>query len=356
MTATSERNIDPADGTSSDWARLSIFGRTPGIRWWAATLLALGITAATTVVDMLIWSEPGKPGAIFTAGYVVGCLLAVTLVRRGSLFGPMVQPPLILALVLPSTVYLMGSGIQSGASGTQIALAVASPLINAFPTMAATTGLVLAIGLLRILVIQRAPSKKRSSSQPDSDATTAVRADAADARESKSRPKRKESAGPGSPKKSSRERPGRPGAQRGSDERKSRSGGDREGKPSKSERAGAAAERGESRRPGRGGRPRPAGDAERGAPDKEARPRGAGSPGRNDGGKDPANSGEGRGAARRPGKTPPPDRKPKKPEREAPPGRGGQRQAPPPGRPKPPQRPAQGDPPPGRPKRPPRKD
>ena len=73
--------------------------------------------------------------------------------RRRNLFGPVVAPPLLLALAVPAIV-LMGDG----ASGTDTLLIIAAPLVNSFPTMAVTTGVVLALGLSR-LIVQREPTQ-----------------------------------------------------------------------------------------------------------------------------------------------------------------------------------------------------
>jgi len=70
----------------------------------------------------------------------------------------MVQPPLILALAVPGVV-MMGGG-ATGAGLTAKALAVGTPLINGFPTMAITTGVTVTIGCVRLLR-QRPPASSR---------------------------------------------------------------------------------------------------------------------------------------------------------------------------------------------------
>ena len=94
--------------------------------------------------------------SVFQVLYGAGCVLAMTWVRRRNLFAPLVQPPLLLAVAVPAIV-LMGDG---GTGGGSALLSVGAPLINSFPTMAITSGVVLALGVLR-LVVQREPRAPR---------------------------------------------------------------------------------------------------------------------------------------------------------------------------------------------------
>ena len=126
-----------------------------GVPWWAAVLCALGLTAVGVFADI---ERLNRLGIVFQACYFVGCLLAVVLVQRKGLFGPMAQPPLILAVAVPGVVLAAGA-LPTGGGMMATALAVGTPLINGFPTMAITTGLVLAIGAVR-LVTQRRPSAR----------------------------------------------------------------------------------------------------------------------------------------------------------------------------------------------------
>ncbi len=129
----------------------SLLASVLGIPPVAAVGLAFGFTALGVFVDL---QRIGTVGAVFQALYVTGCLLAVTWVRRRNLFSPLVQPPLLLAVAVPA-IALLGDGSTAGAPG-QTLLVVAAPLVNSFPTMAATTGVVLALGVFR-LVVQREP-------------------------------------------------------------------------------------------------------------------------------------------------------------------------------------------------------
>ena len=154
MTTTQARSA-PRGGR---WDECSLLSDRPGAPWWAAVLSALGLTAVGVFADI---ERLNRLGIVFQACYFVGCLLAVAMVQRKGLFGPMVQPPLILAIAVPGVVLAAGS-LPSGGGMMATALAVGTPLINGFPTMAITTGLVLAIGAFR-LVNQRRPSARRTT-------------------------------------------------------------------------------------------------------------------------------------------------------------------------------------------------
>lgn len=125
-------------------------------------LCALGLTAVGVFADI---QRLNRLGILFQACYFLGCLLAVVMVQRKGLFGPMVQPPLILAVAVPGVVLAAGS-LPTGGGVMASALAIGTPLINGFPTMAITTGLVVAIGAFR-LITQRRPSVRRPTRKPE---------------------------------------------------------------------------------------------------------------------------------------------------------------------------------------------
>lgn len=114
----------------------------------AAIALGAGGTVLGVLIDIL---RIGTVGGVFTAFYFMGCVLAVAWVRRRNLFGPMVQPPLLLAVAVPAVV-LLAAPPRPGSGITEQLIAVGAPLVNAFPTMATTTAVVLAGGALRILL------------------------------------------------------------------------------------------------------------------------------------------------------------------------------------------------------------
>jgi hypothetical protein len=127
-----------------------------GIPPLAAVGLAFGLTALGVFADL---QRIGTVGAVFQALYFSGCVLAMAWVRRRNLFAPMVAPPLLLAVAVPAIV-LLGDDSGAGAGAGETLLTVAAPLVNSFPTMALTSGVVLALGLTRFL-LQREPRDGR---------------------------------------------------------------------------------------------------------------------------------------------------------------------------------------------------
>jgi hypothetical protein len=115
---------------------------------------AVGIAVALTAIGVLVdLTRIGNLGTVFTICHISGCVLAVVWVRRNGLFGPMVQPPLLVAATVPVVVLLSGSP-RPGQGVAEQLLVIGAPLVNAFPVMAWATGTVLVLGLLRI-VLQR---------------------------------------------------------------------------------------------------------------------------------------------------------------------------------------------------------
>jgi hypothetical protein len=125
-------------------------------------LFAVGGAAALTVLGVFLdLLRTGRLGTVFTVCYVGGCVLAVAWVRRRSLFGPMVQPPLLPAAAVPLVVLLAGSPRPDTGASERL-LTIGAPLVNSFPTMAWTTAAAVALGTARLLVqrtsAQRAPA------------------------------------------------------------------------------------------------------------------------------------------------------------------------------------------------------
>ncbi|HKR52190.1 MAG TPA: DUF6542 domain-containing protein [Pseudonocardiaceae bacterium] len=129
------------------WDECSLLPGRVGLPWWGAVGCALGLTAVGVFVDI---ERLNRLGIVFQACYFLGCLLAVVVVQRKALFGPMVQPPLILAVAVPGVVLAAGS-LPTGGGTVAAALTVGTPLINGFPTMAITTAVTLAIGTFRLI-------------------------------------------------------------------------------------------------------------------------------------------------------------------------------------------------------------
>ncbi|MEV6603716.1 DUF6542 domain-containing protein [Kutzneria sp. NPDC051319] len=131
-----------------------------GLPWWAAILLPLATTAAGAYVDLTVNHGLGLP---FQAAYAGGCLLSVLLVRRRNLFGPMVQPPLILLFAASPMALLLNGG--NGSLGSQLgsqfvnqALTFGMPLVNNFVLQAGVTIATVVIGLIRLIITRRRPA------------------------------------------------------------------------------------------------------------------------------------------------------------------------------------------------------
>jgi len=144
VTATRDRRSDPEVDAGPAWDDRPIIGQFRGLPWWAAVLVAFGLTAIAAFVDM---KRQDTLGIIYQCAYISGCVGAVCLVRRRSLFGPMVQPPLVFAITAVGAVALLSE--KSSGGGVKLLVSVALPLTSNFPTMGITTGVVVLIGLFR---------------------------------------------------------------------------------------------------------------------------------------------------------------------------------------------------------------
>lgn len=165
MTATRDRHSDLDDDRAEPaWDERPVLGRSRGLPWWGAVLLAVGLAVVGAVVDM---QARDTLGTVYQVAYVVGCVAAVCLVRRRNLFGPVVQPPLVFALVSIAANVVLGAGASDGLKG--LLFSVALPLTSNFPTMAITTGVVLAIGAARFF-LQRDPDAAKRPRGDDEDA------------------------------------------------------------------------------------------------------------------------------------------------------------------------------------------
>jgi hypothetical protein len=130
----------------------SILSNVLGLPGYAAILIAFGFTGLGVFIDL---NRINGLGSIFKGCYFAGCVLAVAWVKRRALFGPIVQPPLLLAIAVPGVVMLFGGGGTSSGGGLADHLvSIGAPLLNGFPTMATATAFTLAIGIARY-VLQR---------------------------------------------------------------------------------------------------------------------------------------------------------------------------------------------------------
>lgn len=145
------------------WASQALFGSARGMPWWAAVLIAFVVSLLTAFINR---APNGELGWIFKGGYFLSCVVAVCLVQRRSLFGPMVQPPLIAVIVVP-TVALMTANTPPNGGMTARLLTVAQPLVTSFPTMAVTTAATVILGVVRIFLQKRpAPAAQPKPARP----------------------------------------------------------------------------------------------------------------------------------------------------------------------------------------------
>jgi hypothetical protein len=144
---------DVEDYEAVPWNYRAIFGEFKGIPWWAAILAALVPAFIGAFIDI---NSSKTVGWTFYVVFFVGALAAILLVQRRSLFGPMVQPPLVLAATVPVLVLLTG-GVQKGGLSA-MALGLGKPLIDSFPIMALTTAVTVGLGILRIF-LQKNPNR-----------------------------------------------------------------------------------------------------------------------------------------------------------------------------------------------------
>ncbi|MEU4765527.1 DUF6542 domain-containing protein [Actinosynnema sp. NPDC023794] len=150
------------------WNDRAMFGSFRGLPWWAAVLIAFVVAIVGTFVD--VSSATKTVGWVFAITFFVGCVGAVVFVERRSMFGPIVQPPLVLAIVVPILVMLT-QGMPGGGLAT-IGLALGKPLIDGFPAMAITTACTVIIGIVRVTT-QKDPNrltkdeKREAKGKPD---------------------------------------------------------------------------------------------------------------------------------------------------------------------------------------------
>jgi hypothetical protein len=280
VTATRDRRSDPDDDAEPAWDERSIFGKSRGLPWWSAVLLAFVLAAIGASVDM---QRQDTLGTIYQGAYLLGCLVAICLVRRGSLFGPMVQPPLVFAVTAMAAIVLLGPDTGGSGGLKSLIFSVALPLTSNFPTMAITTVITVGIGGFRLWRERDpdAPARPARPGRAARDDDDAFRDDAAfgEAREARPRGGRerpsKNRTPPSRPRRGEAGRVDEPEGRRGT-----RGRGEGRGEGLRDRDEPDAGGRG---RPDRGGRARP--DA------------------------DPEDPQEGRGSRRRPGRDPRPDRR-----------------------------------------------
>ncbi|WP_238412738.1 DUF6542 domain-containing protein [Saccharothrix deserti] len=147
---------EPEDDDSVDvrWNDRAMFGSFRGLPWWAAVLIAFVVAIVGTFVD--VGSAAQTVEWVFAVTFFVGCVGAVVFVERRSMFGPIVQPPLILAIVVPILV-VFTQGMPDGGLASA-GLKLGKPLIDGFPAMAVTTACTVILGIVRVMT-QKDPNR-----------------------------------------------------------------------------------------------------------------------------------------------------------------------------------------------------
>ena len=147
----------------------SVVSSMRGLPAWTAVLLTVAISLTGVAIDSL----SGELGAAFTVLFVVGCVLAVLMVSRRSLFVAGVQPPIVMAILVPLVYVIAGVGGGSGLfSRTQI-ISIGLPLATRFPLMITTTVVVIALALIRAYVLE--PRNSRPVARPQRSAPAHAR-------------------------------------------------------------------------------------------------------------------------------------------------------------------------------------
>ncbi|MEU4800702.1 DUF6542 domain-containing protein [Actinosynnema sp. NPDC023587] len=165
------------------WNDRALFGTFRGLPWWAAVLGTFVFAIIGTYVD--VSSAEKTVGWVFAITFFLGAVGAVVFVERRSMFGPIVQPPLVLAIVVPLVV-IFTQGVPDGGLPS-IGLNLGKPLIDGFPAMALTTACTVILGIVRV-TIQKDPN--RPTRDEVREAEDDVRAAKDDVRAAKRRPEK----------------------------------------------------------------------------------------------------------------------------------------------------------------------
>jgi hypothetical protein len=128
-------------------------------------VLAFTVTAVGFAFDA--GSGSRELGSVFSACYVLGCLLAVLAVRQNSIFTAVIQPPLLLFVTVPGAYFLFHGSEIHGLK--DLAINCGYPLIERFPLMFFTSAAVLLIGMGRWYL---GMSSRRATATPATAPTT----------------------------------------------------------------------------------------------------------------------------------------------------------------------------------------
>ncbi|WP_197376664.1 DUF6542 domain-containing protein [Mycolicibacterium baixiangningiae] len=138
MSGQRARSTVPAD-------HRSVHPLFPGLPWWGAVVLAFTTTAVGFAFDA--GSGSRELSFVFSACYVLGCLLTVLAVRQAGIFTAVIQPPLLLFVTVPGAYFLFHGSEIHGLK--DLAINCGYPLIERFPLMFFTSAAVLLVGMGR---------------------------------------------------------------------------------------------------------------------------------------------------------------------------------------------------------------
>ncbi|MGI8589544.1 MAG: DUF6542 domain-containing protein [Nakamurella sp.] len=119
-----------------------------GLRSWGAVLVAVLLTGLGAVIDGM---SSGGLGWGFTVGFVAGVGSAALMVRRGSIFTAIVQPPLVMVVLM----FLALKVISNDALKI-----IGIKLVGNFPLMVVGTALALLLCVVRIFAQPMRRQKK----------------------------------------------------------------------------------------------------------------------------------------------------------------------------------------------------
>jgi hypothetical protein len=123
----------------------SIHPNLLGVPWWAAVVVGVTATAVGFAFDA--GSGAKELTNVFSALYVLGCVVAVLAVRQSGVFTAVIQPPLILFCAVPGAYWLFHGAKLTGLK--DLLINCGYPLIERFPLMLFTSAGVLVIGIIR---------------------------------------------------------------------------------------------------------------------------------------------------------------------------------------------------------------
>lgn len=149
----------------------SVLSSTRGLPAWTAVLLAVAISLTGVAID----AGSGELGTAFTVAFFLGCVVAVLAVARRSVFVAGVQPPIIMAILVPLVYVIAGTGGTTGVFSRTQLVSVIFPLVTRFPLMAVTMVVVVALALVRAFVLEPHSGRQQPARRPRRAGAHAVR-------------------------------------------------------------------------------------------------------------------------------------------------------------------------------------